>query len=73
MQSNDKQDSFLSTDSEYLLAHSKCQSRIDGRNGSNACIVIAVCVCQKVLSETKLPSLPQENTFLRSAGFEMTS
>ena len=50
--------------SEYLLAPSLCQSRIDGRDGSNACTVIAAQVCRQILLEENSLSLPPDNSFL---------
>ena len=50
--------------SEYLLAPSLCQSRIDGRDGSNACTVIAAQVCQLILLQKDSFLLPPETSFL---------
>jgi len=43
----------------HYLAHDLCQSRLDGRNGSSACTVIAVKVCMAILAGT-LPLPPYD-------------
>ena len=50
--------------SEYLLAPSLCQFRIDGRDGSNACTVIAAQVCRQILLQENSLSLPPESSYL---------
>ena len=56
---------ILTWGSEYLLAPSLCQFRIDGRDGSNACTVIAAQVCRQILLQENSLSLPPDNFFGR--------